>query len=137
MCVGVCVRRQGRRRARVPACPSERVCVCMYRCACVCVCVCARAWVDSSHPFIYQPPYRACAPASHSRATWIRASVRAYVCAYVCACAHMCVRMYVDVYVYTRQNRFNKALTLYRGFVPYVCGVTKTKYDEKLRRKND
>ena len=58
MCVGVCVRRQGRRRARVP----ERARVCMYvqvR-ACVRMCVCARAWVDSSHPFIYQPPYRAC-----------------------------------------------------------------------------
>ncbi len=46
MCAGVCVRRQGRRRTRVP----ERARVCMY------VQVRARAWVDSSHPFIYQPP---------------------------------------------------------------------------------
>jgi hypothetical protein len=57
MCVGVCAHRQGRRRIRVP----ERARVCMYVQVrvCVCVCVCARAWVDSSHPFIYQPPYRA------------------------------------------------------------------------------
>ena len=63
MCVGVCARRQGRRRARAQACRRTRVPerACVYVCtgARVCVCVCARAWVDSSHPFIYQPPYRA------------------------------------------------------------------------------
>ena len=58
--------------------------------------------------------------------------VRAYVRVGVCAC----VCMYVDVYVYMRENRFNKALTLYCDLLPYVCGVTKTKNDEKLRRQN-
>jgi hypothetical protein len=56
-------------------------------------------------------------------------SVRVGVCACVC--------MYVDVYIYMRENRFNKALTLYSEITPYVCGVTKTKYDEKLQRQND
>ena len=71
MCVGVCVRRQGRRRARaqacrrecrgagVPAYPRARAgaCVCMYVQVRVCVrvCVCARAWVDSSHPLYINP----------------------------------------------------------------------------------
>jgi len=51
---GVQARAQGRRRTRVP----ERARVCMYVQVRVCVrmYVCARAWVDSSHPFIYQPP---------------------------------------------------------------------------------
>ena len=64
MCVGVCVRRQGRRRARAQACRRtrvpERARVCAYVCArvhglilptllyinplpSVCVCVCVRA----------------------------------------------------------------------------------------------
>ena len=60
------------------------------------------------------------------------AYVRAYVRVGVCAC----VCMYVDVYIYMRENRFNKALTLYCDLVPYVCSITKTKNDEKLRRQN-
>jgi len=122
-----------RRRAGVPACPSGRVCVCTG--ARVCACVSARAWVDSSHPFIYQPPtervrQRVIRVLPGSARACARMCVR--VCTYVC----VCVCVYVDVYVYTRQNRFNKALTLYCDLVPYVCSVTKTKYNEKLRRQN-
>ena len=55
-----------RRRAggcvRMCACPSVRVCVCIRMCTYACAHVRARAWVDSSHPFIYQPPTeRVCA----------------------------------------------------------------------------
>jgi hypothetical protein len=57
-----------RRRAggcvRMCACPSVRVCVCVCirMCTYACAHVRARAWVDSSHPIIYQPPTeRVCA----------------------------------------------------------------------------
>jgi hypothetical protein len=59
MCAGASAGAQAYPRTRVP----ERACVYVCTGAYVCAYVCARAraWVDSSHPFIYQPPYRACA----------------------------------------------------------------------------
>jgi hypothetical protein len=59
MCAGASAGAQAYPRTRVP----ERACVYVCTGARVCAYVCARAraWVDSSHPFIYQPPYRACA----------------------------------------------------------------------------
>ena len=76
--VGVRVRRcrragrrvRRRRQVRTYVCVPERTGVYMgvrmrmytYVYVCVCACVRARAWVDSSHPIIYQPPTeRVCA----------------------------------------------------------------------------
>jgi hypothetical protein len=63
MCAGASAGAQAYPRTRVPERACVYVCTGARVCAYVCAYVCARAraWVDSSHPFIYQPPYRACA----------------------------------------------------------------------------
>lgn len=71
MCVRGCAGRQAHERAQA----SGRMRMYTYVYVCVCACVRARAWVDSSHPIIYQPPTE-CVCAQ------IQACVRVYVCVY-------------------------------------------------------
>jgi len=107
------VGRRGRAREREGACTWARRRVRM--------CAGARAWVESSHPNIYQPPTtRVPGGASHPRACLDHVCARARMCARVCACVCACMYVCVSVYVYTRQNSFNKALTLAVSFSPYV-----------------
>ena len=81
----------------------------------VCACVQARVHGLNLPTLIYINPLpHECLEARVIRVlAWITC---ARVCACVCACMYVCV----SVYVYTRQNSFNKALTLAVSFSPYV-----------------